>query len=124
MPRGDDLQERLIQFAARIIRVSSALPKNIAGRHIANQILRSGTAPAAHHAEARAAESASDFIHKMKIGAKELNETEVWLRIIIASDLLSEKQMAGVLQECNELQRIFATSIKTARRSRNSRPRR
>jgi len=117
MPKGDDLQDRLIKFAARIIRVSAALPKDTAGRHIANQILRSGTAPAAHHAEARAAESPADFVHKMKIGAKELNETEVWLRITIASELLTGKMLAGVLQECNELQRIFATSIKTARKS-------
>ena len=119
MPKGDDLQDRLIKFAARIIKVSAALPKNIAGRHIANQMLRSGTAPAAHHAEARAAESPSDFVHKMKIGAKELNETEVWLRIIIASEMLPAPHLAGVLKECNELQRIFATSINTARKSKH-----
>ncbi|HHB90322.1 MAG TPA: four helix bundle protein [Anaerolineae bacterium] len=73
MAKGDDLQDRLIQFAARIIKVSNALPPTIAGRHIAGQLLRSGTAPAAHHSEARAAESPSDFIHKMKIGVKEVN---------------------------------------------------
>ncbi len=117
MAKGDELQERLIQFAARIIKVSNALPKTAAGRHVANQILRSGTAPAAHHGEARSAESTPDFIHKLKIGVKELNETEVWLRIIVASEMLSEVQLSGLVDECSQLQRIFNASIATARKS-------
>ncbi len=119
MAKGDDLQERLIQFAARIIKVCNALPSTIAGRHIAGQLLRSGTAPAAHHSEARAAESSSDFIHKMKIGVKELNETDIWLRLIIASEMLPKNKLESLLDECNQLQRIFSTSINTARKSRH-----
>jgi four helix bundle protein len=115
--KGVDLQERLIQFAARIIRVCNSLPNTIAGRHIAGQLLRSGTAPASHHAEARSAESHADFIHKMKIGVKELNETEVWLRIIIASEMIPTTRLADLLDECQQLQRIFNASIKTARQS-------
>ncbi len=118
MAKGDDLRERLILFAARIVKVCNALPPTIAGRHIADQLLRSGTAPAARHSEARAAESAADFVHKMKIGVKELNETEIWLRIIVASELLPETKLADLLNECNQLQRIFSTSINTARKSR------
>jgi len=115
--KGADLQERLIQFAARIIKVSNALPNTIAGRHIAGQLLRSGTAPASHHAEARSAESHADFIHKIKIGVKELNETEVWLRIIVASEIMPASRLADLIDECQQLQRIFSASIKTARQS-------
>lgn len=78
MAKGDDIQERLIQFASRVIKVCNALPKTAEGKHIAGQLLRSGTAPAPNHGEARSAESVSDFVHKLKISVKELNESEVW----------------------------------------------
>lgn len=117
MAKGDDIQERLIQFAARIIKVCSALPKTPAGEHVAGQLVRSGTAPAPHHAEARSAESPADFIHKLKIAVKELNESEVWLRIIIASEMLPASRLEDLLDECDQLQRILSSSIKTARQS-------
>jgi four helix bundle protein len=116
MAKGDDLQERLVQFAARVIRLCEALPQTFVGEHIAGQLLRSGTAPAPHHAEARGAESPKDFIHKMKIGVKELNESEVWLRIIVASEMLPAIKVNDLLDECIQLQRIVSTSIKTARK--------
>src|SRR6478735_8820313 len=79
---SDQFEERLIEFAARIIRLAGRLPKNFQGRHVASQILRCGTAAAPNYAEARGAESRADFIHKMGIVQKELNETSVWLRIL------------------------------------------
>ena len=90
MAKGDDISKRLIQFAARIIKVCNSLPATAVGNHISGQLMRCGTAPAAHHAEAKSAESPADFVHKLKIAVKELNESEVWLRIILASSL-SEK---------------------------------
>jgi four helix bundle protein len=119
MAKGDDIQERLIRFAARIITVCDALPSSIAGRHVAGQLLRSGTAPAPQHGEARSAESTDDFIHKLKIAVKELNESEVWLRIIIVSEMLPTSQLTDLLDECEQLQRILSASIKTARSSTN-----
>lgn len=117
MAKGDDIQERLIQFGARIIKVCNALPKTMAGKHIAGQMVRCGTAPAAHHGEARSAESSADFVHKLKIAVKELNETEVWLRMVVSSDLLAAKKLEGVLDECQQLECILSASIKTARKS-------
>src|SRR5207245_7507028 len=81
--------KRLIEFAVRIIRRAGRLPKNFQGRHVAIQILRSGTAGAPNYAEARGAESRADFIHKMRIVQKELNETAVWIRIMAKSSLIS-----------------------------------
>ena len=118
--KGDDIQERLIQFAARVIRLFDALPRTTATLHISGQLLRCGTAPAAHHAEARSAESPADFIHKLKIAVKELNESEVWIRIIVASGIQSAHMMSPLLDECDQLQRILSSSIKTARRSNQS----
>jgi len=74
---ADNLEERLIGFAVRIVRLSTRLPRTPAGRHIALQILRSGTSVAANYGEARGAESHADFLHKLRIVLKELNETSV-----------------------------------------------
>src|SRR4029453_3886500 len=83
--RADDLEERLVQFAIGIVKLIGQLPHNFQAKHIATQILRSGTAAAPNYGEARAAESRADFIHKLKIALKELNETAVWLRILRGS---------------------------------------
>ncbi len=88
MAKGDDIQERLIDFAVAIIAFCAELPKTQAGLHIAGQILRSGTSPAPNYGEARGAESRRDFVHKLKVVLKELNETGVWLRIIRRSKML------------------------------------
>jgi four helix bundle protein len=113
---ADQLEQRLIDFAVRIIKLSAALPKTPAGRHIAGQILRCGTSPAPNYGEARGAESRADFIHKIRVVFKELNETLVWLRIIELSELLKRELLIDIIQENGDLCKIFATSLKTARR--------
>ncbi len=80
--RADELEERLIEFSVRIINLSANLPKTPAGKHVAGQIMPSGTSPAPNYGEARGAESQADFIHKLRIVLKELNETSIWLRVI------------------------------------------
>ena len=79
------------------------------------QMLRSGTAAAANYGEARGAESRADFIHKLKVVFKELNETTVWLEVVGQSSLLSPEMIVAVVAENRELCRIIAASIKTAR---------
>ncbi len=113
--QADVLEERLVEFAVRIIKLSASLPKTAAGRHIAGQILRSGTSPAPNYGEARGAESHADFIHKLRIVLKELNETSVWLRVIERSELIKSGLLSEIIQETGELCQIFATSLKTAK---------
>jgi four helix bundle protein len=113
--RSDELEKRLIDFAVRIIKLSARLPRTPAGKHIAGQILRSGTSPAPNYGEARGGESHADFVHKLGIVLKELNETQIWLRIIKQSELLKPNLLAGIVEENQELRRIFASSLKTAR---------
>jgi four helix bundle protein len=113
--RSDQLEERLIEFAARIIRLAGRLAKTFQGQHVARQILRSGTAGAANYAEARGAESRADFIHKMRLVQKELNETSVWLRVIMKSSLISPDLIVAIVAENKELSRIVTASIRTAR---------
>jgi four helix bundle protein len=83
--KGDDIHQRLISFGSRITRVARMLPRTDEGRYICRQLLRSGLAAAPNYAEARAAESRADFIHKLRIVLKELNETKSWLEQIVAN---------------------------------------
>ena len=111
--RADELEERLIDFAVRIVKLSANLPRTSAGRHIAGQILRSGTSPAPNYGEARGAESQADFVHKLRIVLKELNETSIWLRIIERSQLISKELIRDIVQENTELCGIFAATLRS-----------
>jgi four helix bundle protein len=100
--RNFDLEERLIDFAVRIIRAAEFLPKSKVGNHIAGQLIRCGTSPAPNYGEAQSAESRSDFIHKMKISLKELREKRVWLVMIIGSNLIKPlSKLDSLIQENN-----------------------
>lgn len=114
--RNYDLEDRLIDFAIRIIRVAESLPKTKVGNHIAGQLIRSGTSPAPNYGEAQSAESRLDFIHKMKISLKELRETRIWLLMIAKGNLVTSiSELKLLTSENNELISIFVTSISTAK---------
>ncbi len=111
-----DLQERLIDFSIKIIESAEKLPRDNFGIYMSNQMIRSGIAPALNYGEAQVAESRSDFVHKMKICLKELNETFISLSIIkkkIKTNLTTDPN--ELITECKELMRIFAKSISTAK---------
>jgi four helix bundle protein len=93
------------------------LPRTSEGRYISQQLLRSSLAAPANYAEARAAESRADFIHKLRIVLKELNETKSWFEQIVANGLFSRDKMIAVIAENQELCWIIAASIRTARTS-------
>jgi four helix bundle protein len=105
--KGSELEKRLVKFAASILTLSSKLPSTAQGRHICGQILRSGTACAANYGEARSAESRADFVHKLKVVHKELNETTIWLELIAESSLVSAENIAAIVAENRELCRII-----------------
>ena len=114
--RKYDLEERLIDFAVRIIRTAESLPRTRVGNHIAGPLIRCGTSPAPNYGEAQGAESRSDFIHKMKVCLKELRETRVWLLMIVRANLLKPtSKLEPLIKENNEIISIFVTSIETAK---------
>lgn len=117
MKKGANIETRLINFAAEIVKCSNKLPRTRAGRHISDQILRSGTSPAPNYAEARAAESRRDFVHKLKVAVKELNETKVWLHVIEKCQMLDPKLLRELIDECQQLAKILTASITTARKN-------
>ena len=113
--QADSLQKRFIDFGAEITGLVQKLPRSPAGTHYARQMLRSGTAAAPNYAEARSAESRADFIHKMRIVLKELSETAVWIRMAVQSGLFSADATSVIQTEAEELCRIVAASIRTAK---------
>jgi four helix bundle protein len=115
--REFDLQDRLIEYAVRIIALSEAIPETKAGKHVSSQILRSGTSPAPNYGEAQSAESKADFVHKLKVALKELRETEMWLKILLKAEMIKPvSKLTPLLQETDELVAILLTSIETAKK--------
>ena len=112
------LSERLLEFAARVGKVVDALPETRLGNHIAKQFVRCGTAAGPNYEEACAAESRADFVHKLSISLKELRESRSWVPLIIKAELLSERRMAGLLDEAEQLCNIVGRSVVTAKRVR------
>lgn len=116
MPKGNDILDRLLTHAVAVAKLFSVLPKNRAATHIAGQLLRSGTAAAPNYAEARAGESRQDFVHKLGIALKELNESLVWLEMLRRMEAAPKEIVGPLIGECDELCRIIATSIGTAKK--------
>lgn len=110
-----DLEERLLDYAANIIRLVERLPDTRAGNHVAGQLLRSGTSPLPNHGEAQAAESRNDFVHKFSICLKELRESRRWLLLISRAPLIKPPSVVDpLIAETESLIKIFAASIRTA----------
>jgi four helix bundle protein len=112
-----DLEDRLLEYAARIIRLVDALPGTRAARHVADQLLRCGTSPLANHGELQGAESRKDFIHKLRLCRKEIDEAWRWLRLIHRIPMLPPGKVEPLLAETNALIKIFAASIRTAEKN-------
>jgi four helix bundle protein len=114
--KGDDIAERLLDFAVRVTRLVSALPKNTVGRHISGQLVRCGTSAGANYEEARGAESRADFIHKLGVAWKEIRESCYWVRIIQRAQLLPSNRLQDLLQEGEQLCAILASSLATVKK--------
>ena len=113
--KGDELTDRLLKFAVRIIEMSAGLAKNPAGQHIAGQVVEAGTSVGAHYEEARGAESKADFVHKLGVALKECRETRYWLKVIHRAKLLSGEFPADLLVEADALCAILGQSILTTK---------
>jgi four helix bundle protein len=113
-----DLEDRLLEFAARIVELTESLPNTRGGNHIAGQLLRCGTSSFSNHGEVEAAESRRDFLHKLRICLKELRETKRWLRLVSRVKKLGPSaNLVSHLNEVEELIRIFVASIRTAEKN-------
>src|SRR5690349_15785292 len=120
-PARYDLEDRLVRFAAGVCRLTGRLSTTAVGKHVTTQLIRSGTSPLANYGEVQGAESRRDFVHKLGICVKELRETRAWLKLIDELKLCPGDPLSLLLEECDELLAITASSIKTARRNGENR---
>ena len=112
-----DLSERLLDFAVEVARITARLGKTRLGRHVSDQLMRSGTAAGANYEEACSAERRAGFVHKLQIVLKELRESLYWLRLIqrAVPAAGANADIAPLLQEAEELASIIAKSIVTTK---------
>jgi four helix bundle protein len=120
MRLGNDIADRLLALAVDVLRLTLRLPKDVSGRHVVTQLVRSASGGGANYEEARAAESRDDFVHKVGVAAKEVRETIFWLGLIKKAGWSGEPADA-LKREAQELAAILGASIRTAR-ARGSQP--
>ena len=112
------LCERSKQFAIRIVKLFRALPSRQDAYVIGKQVLRSGTSVAANYRAACRARSRSEFVAKMGIVVEEADETIFWLELMSDTEIVAAKRLTGLINEADQLLRIFTASKKTAERQR------
>jgi four helix bundle protein len=111
------LLEKSYSFALRMVKLFQFLAAEKKEFVLSKQVLCAGTSIGANIEEANQAESKADFIHKLCIANKEAFETNYWLRLLRDSDILTEKQAESLINDCEELQKLLTSSIKTSRNS-------
>lgn len=111
-----EIGERAFAFAVRIVKLCQVLAeKPGVSRTLANQLLRSGTSIGANLAESKGGQSRADFLSKVSIALKEAREAHYWLRLLIATDMISNSQLAPLLDEANQLVAILTTIVKNTK---------
>lgn len=114
--KAAQISERLLDYGLAIIKICARLNKTAIGKHIGNQLLRSGTSVGANYEEARGAQSRADFIHKLHIVLKETRESMYWLKLIQRSQILRGAEFEEALKETERISKIIGKSVITAKK--------
>ena len=114
----EDLKKRTKQFALRIMKLVSVLPKSSEGRTIGNQLIRSGTSVGANYRAACKGRSKAEFIAKLGIVEEEADESVYWMELIIEGGLLKKELVQPLFDEAREIVAIMAASRISASRFR------
>lgn len=109
--KGRDLDRRLQKFAEDSIRLAKKLPANPINSPLIQQYIKASTSPGANYQEACEAESAKDFVHKMKIARKELRESRYWLRILYKENRNFSAEITKLGKESTGLIKIISSII-------------
>lgn len=115
----EQLEERTMDFAVRVLAMVEALPKGQAARIVTNQASRSSTSVASNYRAANRAKSRNDFAYKLNICLEEVDETAFWIELAMRTKLLSPKRLQPLHQEADELTRIFNAALTTTKQSPN-----
>lgn len=115
-----DMKLRTKAFALRVIKLVEALPRTLAGRRIADQLLRAAMSVAANYRAACRARSRAEFSAKLGIAEEEADEAAFWIELIIEAGLLPKRRVTALLEEANQLTAILVASRKTSGQARCS----
>lgn len=109
------IEIKSFDFAVRIVKLYRFLCEQKKEYVLSKQLLRSGTSIGANIAEAQQAQSKADFISKVSISLKEASETKYWIRLLNATNYLSEKEVNSILSDCVEIEKILVSILKTSK---------
>jgi len=108
-----DLEDRTLAFARTVRALVKSLPRSVANREDARQVVRSSGSVGANYIEANEALSKKDFLLRIKICRKESKESRYWLQIVdVDDDAGLEKDRDSLIQEATELMNIFGSIIR------------
>ena len=108
-----NIQDKSFHFAIRIVRLCKLLRTERGEYTLSKQLLRSGTSIGANISEAQNAQSRADFVSKLNIALKETTESKYWLRLLHATDYLTNEEFHSVYTDCSEIEKILVSSIKS-----------
>ena len=111
------IAEKSFQFAVRIVRLCTYLQQEKKEYVLSKQLLKSGTSIGANVSEAKQGQSRADFLAKISISLKEACETNYWLRLLFATDYLTKQEYDSILSDCQELERMLTSIVKTTKDS-------
>ena len=113
---NDNIQEKAFSFAVRVVKLCKFLRMHKQEYTLSKQLLRSGTSIGANVMEAQNAQSRADFCSKLNIALKEATETKYWLRLLHATDYLTQAEFDSIYSDCVEIEKILVSSLKTLKK--------
>ena len=109
------IEAKSFQFSVRVVKLCKHLREDKKEYILSKQLLRSGTSIGANVAEAQQAQSRADFVAKLNIALKEAAETDYWLRLMCATETLSETEFESIVKDCKELEKMLTAIIKSSK---------
>lgn len=110
------LADKAMDFSVMIVNEQKRVAKEMHEYHMSDQLKRAATSIGALYSEAEFAESASDFVHKLRIALKEANESKYWLELLQRTDYISLENFNSYMLSLTELKRMLISSINTTLR--------
>ncbi len=113
-----EFKQRLYKFTLRLVEFLDKLPQDNVSKRIGDQLLRSGTSVIGNYVEGQSASSKKDFANCFNTSLKSATESKLWLALLRDTGRAKSGQVNPLLNELDELCRIFASSLLTLRGKR------
>jgi four helix bundle protein len=113
--QSEQLRDRTKAFALRIVKLFQSLPLRTEAQVMGKQLLRSGTSVAANYRAACRARSKAEFVAKIGVVLEEVDESVLWIELLIDSGVLKKERLDELLNESRQLTAIFTASRRTAK---------